>query len=289
MDFLGIGVGLNLKAFSLFCLGFWAVFASYLHAQVQVEDLSIATSLPKTIISPDDFSPSHLKGQYFRYHRLNDGKRGLLYPIKDQSCSAQSCRDFYPIIQRGTVGTNVASSLFDRADQMQRLEIFGGPKVHALALISEGDPSDPYQELGLIVDHVEGERLPHFPANRSPAISENFLQSFHRMTEFGFIPLDFQPDNFVTYDDRVRPVDVALMTEEELRGLETQNPWAHRFRLMQMAITVGSIESSTAGQTHTTARQCADYVRKLNERFQMKPETLSETRKRFGSPALVLH
>lgn len=237
-------------------LGF-SLFPGFAHAQrIPVVDLADAMRLPIEVHFMDDFrNVKPAKGAFYTYTHLPapHADWGVLIPQRDQSTN-RSNLDFDARVLRGTIMNSVAATLYDKIDQLRRLERFNGPRLKAIALLraekGEGQESS-YTEVGLVVEHLGGDRIQPRPDMRTAKEENAFLQLFLRMGEDPrkLFPLDYHSENVVGKDNPgqtlvVRPIDVLLVPAAEVAYLKSANPRLYQLRMHQVGYSLLTVEQS---------------------------------------------
>lgn len=268
-----------LKQFLVISLFLWSSFC-FSQNEVHVEDLSLASQISiETMMNSGLPSNETARGFYFKYFRLSSD-RGLLVPIRDQSLSsAGDQRNFAPVALDGLMPQDVAASLYDKIDQLRRLALVGGPEVLQIAWIKDAPDAEHYTELGLIVEHMEGRRLPIDPTRATAEETEKYfdllLESSAALGSDGpsLLPLDAHAGNILIVGAEVRPVDIVLATAMEIENIKKSNPKLHRLRLHQAAYTLATGEASLAA--HPTAPQagrCNELFKQIRESTRVPDE-----------------
>jgi len=223
---------------------------------VLVEDLSVAMQIPTFVIYND--SLKHLKsaeGKFYSYTRLPSPYLGLglLLPKGDQSTDRAFLRTLAPQVINGSMADDVAATLYDKIDQLRRLEHYKGPKVKYLGLVRHGLEDNAYTEIGLIVEHLSGHRIQPRPDLRTAKEENAFLSLFVRMADNprGLFLLDYHSENVVGLNNpgfplELRPIDVLLVPKAEVETARTMNARLYQLRIHQVGYSVLSVEQSLA-------------------------------------------
>lgn len=234
--------------------------------RVPVVDLAYAMGIPVEEFFLSDFKNSPIaSGKYFRYIVFpgENPRRGLLVPLKDQTRTfVRDNGNFGALVIDGSIPIDSASSLYDKIDQLRRLEHFGGPRLYAIGLIHDKPNKEGIPEISLVVEHIPGVRFERVPELRSPQENARYLDLFLEMSRPlhlsipGHLPLDYNPDNVLQVGDQLKPIDAALITEREIDLLRTYSPQLIHLKEQQAAYTLISIEDSLRAHPYPREAEC---------------------------------
>jgi len=230
-------------------LGFLFSSPGIFAQRIPVEDLSLAMQIPIITVNSKNFKNSRVfEGKFYKYLRFpGNFPHGLLIPKQDQSTNRPS-GFFSNQVINGEISAEAAATLYDKIDQLRRLEHFSGPHVQGIALIKDGSEDDSYTEIGLVVEHLDGDRIQPLPELRTAKEQREFLSLFVDMgdNEIGLLPLDYHSENTLEKNGILRPVDVLLVPAREVLPLSETNRALYHLRMHQVGYTVISIEESLA-------------------------------------------
>ncbi len=248
----------------------WFLALVLVSQSVEVESLARELDLPVMDLSPEDFQgDSNLKGTFFKYEPPANGREpfGILRPLQDQSFSQpRQNQSFWPVIIEGRVADDVASSIRDKADQLNRQRSVRGPRLFGLGRLRVGENGE--SDLVLPVEHLTGERVPNRPEDRRSEVNDAFFDLFIRFTEAKLIPLDYRHSNVVIdgATGELRPIDLVLTTYEELEATIDTGSKLGKFREIQLAETILEIDRSSS-DSHMLGYICRSIIKDLRTRF----------------------
>ena len=213
-------------------------------------------------------------GEFYQYTKPIEGKTevGLLRPMFDPSFLHTRKGVAYPgnMITDGKIPESTASAFQNKLEQLSRLQIYGGPRLEGLAKIPVGDN---LFDLAIMVEHIEGERVPLQVKDRPSWLQRSFIEKFNNFYRIGFIPLDYKTDSLLYRPSgNLRPFDVVLVKSAEMSRFAHQDSGLAHLRRLQLAQSIFQMEKTTEGDKSESSNRCRKIIETLRNRY---PEAIN--------------
>ncbi|MBN8554668.1 MAG: hypothetical protein J0L93_04415 [Deltaproteobacteria bacterium] len=209
-------------------------------------------------------------GEFYQYTKPISGKTdfGLLRPMLDPSFSHTREGEPYPgnMITNGKVADSTANAFKNKLEQLARLRFYGGPSIMGLAKIPVGDG---LYDLAIMVEHMEGQRIPLQVAERPFWLQSSFIEKFNSLYRKGFIPLDYKTDSlFFRPSGSLRLFDVVLATPAEMSRFAREDSGLAHLRRLQLTQSVFQMEETTKGDKSEEAARCRKIIGSLRGSYR---------------------